>query len=89
MLDEPQPIDLKAIINNMTNLRNLISHQDVTPNITQQQVDDYAVCLSRFSKALCEHLEGKLFCLNQQFEAQKEIFEAQREAASDDSSSAS
>jgi hypothetical protein len=81
LLDDEQPIDFKAIFNNITGLRNAITHQDQTPNMTHIQIDGYVECFHKFSKELCEHLEGKLSSLNQEYEAFKEVASG-RETAS-------
>ncbi|NOU99495.1 MAE_28990/MAE_18760 family HEPN-like nuclease [Paenibacillus planticolens] len=73
MLDDTEVIDLKGIINNITNQRNQISHQDKTPNITHKQIDEHIEYFNRFSKELCKYLEAKLHGLEEQFEAYKQV----------------
>lgn len=73
LLDDEQPIDFKAIFNNITGLRNAITHQDQTPNMTHQQIDGYVECFHKFSKELCKYLQGKLSSLNQEYEVYKEV----------------
>ncbi len=73
LLDEVQPIDFKAIFNNITGLRNAITHQDQTPNMTHKQIEGYAENFHKFSKELCEYLEGRLFILNQEYKTYREV----------------
>lgn len=73
LLDGEQQIDFKAIFNNITNLRNVITHQDKTPNLTHKQIEGYMECLQAFSKKLCEFLEEKLSGLKQEYETYKEV----------------
>ncbi|PAK41074.1 MAE_28990/MAE_18760 family HEPN-like nuclease [Peribacillus simplex] len=73
LLDSVEEIDLKGIINNITSQRNKISHQDQTPNITHKDLEGYVDHLNRFSKDLCEYLEGNLYNLNEQYEAFKQV----------------
>lgn len=73
ILDSAEEIDLKAIINNITNLRNKISHQDQTPNITHKDLKEFVDHLNRFSKDLCEYLERNLHSLAEQYETFKQV----------------
>lgn len=73
LLEDEQPIDFKAIFNNITNLRNVITHQDETPNMTHKQIEGYVKCLHNFSNVLCEYLQEKLNVLNQEYDAFKEV----------------
>lgn len=49
--------------------------------MTHIQIDGYVECFHKFSKEICEHLEGKLSSLNQEYEAFKEVASG-RETAS-------
>lgn len=73
LLGSEEVIDLKGIINNITSQRNKISHQDETPNMTHQEIQGYVDHLSRFSRELCDYLEGNLLNLNEQYEAYKQV----------------
>ncbi|SFT19181.1 MAE_28990/MAE_18760 family HEPN-like nuclease [Paenibacillus sp. BC26] len=81
LLEDEQVIDFKGIINNITSQRNNITHQDKTPNMTHQQIGEYVDYFNRFSKELCQYLEGKLYSMRQELEAYKQVA-AQRESAS-------
>ncbi|WP_342506110.1 MAE_28990/MAE_18760 family HEPN-like nuclease [Sporosarcina sp. FSL K6-2383] len=72
LLENSQVINFEVIYNNIVNLRNQISHQDKTPNMTHKQIEGYVVYFNRFSKKLCLYLEEKLRGLGEQYEAYKQ-----------------
>ncbi|TFE01484.1 MAE_28990/MAE_18760 family HEPN-like nuclease [Jeotgalibacillus salarius] len=80
MISGGEIIDLRGIINNITNQRNKISHQDETPNITHKEIADYASYLNRFSKELCTYLEASLLLLQQQFDTSRQAASGQETA---------
>lgn len=73
LLGSEEVIDLKGIINNITNQRNKITHQDQSPNVTHQEIQGYVDHLSSFSKELCEYLQGNLYSLNEQYVTYKQV----------------
>lgn len=60
LLDEVNTIDFFAIFNNIVSLRNLITHQDITPNLTHRQIEGYIKIFDDFSKKLCDYLSSSL-----------------------------
>lgn len=60
LLEEVNMIDFKTIFNNIVNLRNLITHQDITPNLTHRQIEGYTKNFDDFSKELCNYLSNSL-----------------------------
>ncbi len=56
MLAERTIIDFKATFNNIVNLRNRITHQDITPNLTHKQVEGYMKTMANFAIEVCRYL---------------------------------
>lgn len=54
---EHQEIDIKGSFNSVTNLRNNIIHQDASPNIGIDSVEQYKEHLKLFAKNLIDFLE--------------------------------
>ncbi|WP_139995542.1 MAE_28990/MAE_18760 family HEPN-like nuclease [Kurthia sp. Dielmo] len=66
MLEEANIIDFKTTFNNIVNLRNRITHQDITPNLTHKQIEGYMKILDNFSNEVCKYLFATLEELQEQ-----------------------
>jgi hypothetical protein len=54
------PIDIQGDINALTNYRNTILHDDVTPSVTHQQIRDYQKHLVQFANRLVRVLDDRV-----------------------------
>ncbi|MFV5961251.1 MAE_28990/MAE_18760 family HEPN-like nuclease [Bacillus sp. AK25] len=73
LLDDKEEINMDVIINNMTNQRNNIVHQDKSPNMTHKQIDSYLNTLNDFSKELCVVLNKKIFLFKEACKSYQQV----------------
>ncbi|KIU12920.1 MAE_28990/MAE_18760 family HEPN-like nuclease [Bacillus subtilis] len=73
LLESQEIVKMDVIINNITNQRNNIVHQDKSPNMTHKQINDYLKHLNDFSEKLCELLKERLDVLNESCESYKQV----------------